>query len=70
VATSVLLTMLPVIFGIFIFIFVPEILHQPMFRWHEGLLILILSIFIEFPYAKYALRPIAKRVMLPVRAET
>jgi hypothetical protein len=65
-----LLTMLPVIFGFFIFIFLPEIMHQPMFRWHEGLLILIITVLIEFPYARYALRPIARRVMLPVETKT
>lgn len=63
VVTSMILTMLPIIIGIFIFILVPEIIHTPAFRWHEGVLVLILSILIEFPYARYALRPLAKRVM-------
>lgn len=62
------ISLLPVIIGTIIFIFGSEVMHTPAFRWHEGVLILILSILVEFPYAKYLARPLAGRLMLPSEA--
>jgi hypothetical protein len=64
VVTSVFLTLLPVVIGILFFFIVPEIYHNSMLRWHEGVLVLLFTLLIEFPYAKYILPPLSRRVML------
>lgn len=64
IAMGVGLAALPILVGIFIFLILPEVIHAPsIFRWTWGLAAMLVSLLVEYPYARWALPELERRLI-------